>query len=48
MWSYNQRVILKRNYGKVSMNQLLEMLPGKSVSSVYAQVYYLRKRGWAI
>lgn len=47
-WTYTERVILKENYGKISMAELQKLLPNKSIDSIYAQVKRLRKRGWAI
>lgn len=45
-WTYNEKVILKNNYGKVSMAELKKLLPGRSTESIYAQVAYLRKKRW--
>lgn len=45
-WTYEERVILKRNYLVIPFKELLTLLPNRSESSVYSQVYYLRKRGW--
>lgn len=45
-WTYEERVILKNNYLVISLDELLKMLPGRTETSIYSQVYYLRKRGW--
>ena len=45
-WTYEERVILKKNYFLVPLTELIKQLPGRTESSVYSQVYYLKKRGW--
>lgn len=45
-WTQEERYILKRQYGLIPFEELLKLLPGRTEQSVYAQVYYLRKRGW--
>lgn len=47
-WSYKENVILQKNYGKCSSEELLKLLPGKSLNSIYAQVHRLRKKGWRL
>ena len=47
-WSYKENLILQQNYGKVSSAKLLEMLPGKTLNSIYVQVSRLRKKGWRL
>jgi len=45
-WTTTEREILKANYSDIPMKELLELLPGRTVDSIYKQVSYLRKRGW--
>lgn len=45
-WTYEERVILKKNYFVVPLIELQKQLPGRTESSIYSQVYYLKKRGW--
>jgi len=45
-WTQEERYILKKHYGLLSMLELLGLLPGRTQSSIYAQVHTLRKRGW--
>lgn len=45
-WTQEERYILKKHYGLVSIQELLLLLPGRTESGIRAQVHYLRKRGW--
>ena len=45
-WTMDERYILKKHYGLVSMEELLALLPGRTESAIYAQVHTLRKRRW--
>jgi hypothetical protein len=45
-WTHKERQLLKEQYGRISMQKLLEKLPDRSENSIRKQVYYLRKRGW--
>lgn len=47
-WSYRENVILQKNYGKVTSQELLKLLPGKTLNSIYIQVSRLRKKGWRL
>ena len=47
-WTYEERCTLKKFYGKVTIEELLIILPNRSKKSIYSQVYYLRKRKWSI
>lgn len=41
-----EKQTLKRYYGVLSIEDLLELLPGRTQNSIYKQVSYLRQRGW--
>ena len=45
-WTKKERQILKDNYGLITMDELLGLLPGRTDSSIASQIYFLRKRGW--
>lgn len=45
-WTMTERNLLRDNYYLVSKEELLEILPGRTLSSITSQVHYLRKRGW--
>jgi len=45
-WTEKERNTLRTYYGTISMEELLEKLPGRNANSIYKQVNYLRKRGW--
>lgn len=47
-WSHEEREILKNFYGEITMNELLEKLPGRTAGSVRGQVSFLRARGWPL
>jgi len=47
-WSHEEREILKENYNKLKMSELLELLPERTAGSVRGQVSFLRARGWPI
>ena len=47
-WSRDERRILQLNYGKVSSDQLVALLPGRSAAAIRGQALYLRKRQWNI
>jgi hypothetical protein len=45
-WSIRERELLRDNYYLASKEELLQMLPGRTLTSIQSQVHYLRKRGW--
>jgi hypothetical protein len=45
-WTTEEKHTLKKYYGILPIADLLKLLPGRSISSIYAKVNYLRKRGW--
>jgi hypothetical protein len=45
-WTWEEKCRLKKLFGTMPMNELLEHFPGKTEKSIYNQVYYLRKRKW--
>ena len=45
-WSQDERNKLRNHYYLASEDELLNMLPGRSMNSIRKQVSYLRKRGW--
>lgn len=45
-WSREERLILKKYYKKVPLDNLMTLLPGRDKTSIYNQVRYLRKRNW--
>lgn len=45
-WTEKERNTLRTYYGTISMEELLEKLPGRNANSIYKQINYLRKRGW--
>ena len=45
-WTVIEKQTLKRYYGVLSIEDLLELLPGRTQNSIYKQVSYLRQRGW--
>jgi len=47
-WGQSERQILVEYYNKCSMEELMEMLPGRTAGSIRGQVSYLRARGWSI
>jgi len=47
-WTAEERRILQLNYNKVSAEEVLELLPGRSAASIRSQALYLRKRQWNI
>lgn len=48
MWKSREVEVLRKHYNEVSMEQLLEMLPGRTENSIYKKVQYLRKKGFII
>lgn len=48
MWKSKEVEVLRKHYNEVSMEQLLEMLPGRTENSIYKKVQYLRKKGFII
>ena len=46
-WSQDERNKLRNHYYVASEDELLNMLPGRSMNSIRKQVSYLRKRGWS-
>lgn len=47
-WTAEERRILQLNYNRVSAEEVLELLPGRSAASIRSQALYLRKRQWNI
>ena len=45
-WADEERYILKKYYGVLTLEEVLAKLPGRTASSVYSQIAYLRKRNW--
>jgi len=45
-WGHSERVLLSKKYYTVSDEELTELFPGRTKSSLTQQVHYLRKRGW--
>lgn len=45
-WTTEEKHILKKHYKMIPMASLLKLIPERSISSIYAKVNYLRKRGW--
>ena len=45
--SQDERNKLRNHYYLSSEDELLEMLPGRTMNSIRKQVSYLRKRGWS-
>lgn len=45
-WTMNERNLLRSHYYTKNEEELLEMLPGRTLNSIRKQVSYLRKRGW--
>ena len=48
MWKSREVEVLRKHYNEVSMQELLEMLPGRTENSIYKKVQYLRKKGFII
>jgi len=48
MWKSKEVEVLRKHYNEVSMEQLLEMLPGRTENSIYKKVQYLRRKGFII
>lgn len=46
-WSIRERMVLKQHYRTMSMERLVNELPGRTENSIRKQVAYLRKRGWS-
>lgn len=46
-WTLKEKQILKWYYGVLSIDDLCDLLPGRTQNSIYKQVSYLRQRGWA-
>lgn len=44
-WTYKEKMILKDNYNKMTLDELSTRLL-RTPSSITSQVNYLRKRGW--
>jgi predicted transcriptional regulator len=44
-WKDSQVDLLKKFYGSIPMDELALKL-GKTKSSIYSKVHYLRNRGW--
>ena len=45
-WTSDERNVLRDYYYVLSMEQLLDILPGRSPNAIRKQVAYLKKRGW--
>ena len=46
-WTDKERNILRDYYYMVDSETIKAMLPGRTMTQIYSQVHYLRKRGWA-
>jgi DNA-binding MarR family transcriptional regulator len=44
-WTYKEKMVLKDNYNKMTLEELSTRLL-RTPSSITSQVNYLRKRGW--
>ncbi len=44
-WTYKEKMVLKDNYNKMTIDDLSTRLL-RTPSSITSQVNYLRKRGW--
>ena len=44
-WTYKEKMVLKDNYNKMTLDELSARLL-RTPSSITSQVNYLRKRGW--
>jgi DNA-binding MarR family transcriptional regulator len=44
-WTYKEKMVLKDNYNKMTIDELSTRLL-RTPSSITSQVNYLRKRGW--
>jgi hypothetical protein len=45
-WTMTERNLLRQNYYILSKEELLEILPGRTLVSIASQAHYLKKRGW--
>lgn len=45
-WTFSERQWLKQNYGKMTVREMEEHLPGRTENSIRKQVHYLRRRRW--
>ena len=45
-WTQDERNILRNQYYCKTEEELLQLLPGRTMNSIRKQVSYLRKRGW--
>jgi len=45
-WGYSERVLLSKKYYTSSAEELQELFPDRSRTSLTSQVHFLRKRGW--
>jgi len=45
-WTVKEKQTLKLYYGVLSIDDVCDMLPGRTENSIYKQVSYLRQRGW--
>lgn len=45
-WSTSERQVLRDYYYILSIENLIQVLPGRSPNSIRKQVAYLKKRGW--
>ena len=46
-WTHEERNLLRNYYYCKNEDELLEILPDRSINSIRKQVAYLKKRGWA-
>jgi biotin operon repressor len=44
-WTWEQRLLLKKHYNEMPLEELMVLLD-KDATSIYNQVYQLRKKGW--
>jgi len=47
-WNRKERKILRENYNRIPIDQLMKLLPNRTKSSIVSQVSYLRSKGWYI
>ena len=44
-WTNAERKVLLTKYKYIDIDQLAEYLPGRSITAIRSQAWYLRKRG---
>lgn len=45
-WEHSERVLLSKKYYTASKEELKELFPDRTQTSLTSQAHYLRKRGW--